>query len=145
VHLLTGAGGGVMAAVSRAFVETPGRQGLAIGIVPSDTGSTSPKPGYPNRWIELPIYTHLPLSGRQGTHAASRNHINILTSDVIVALPGGPGTASEAALALDYARPIIAFLGDGSEITDLSPAITVASDLSAVQAFVTAALRSARR
>ena len=29
----------------------------------------------------------------------SRNHVNVLSSDVVVALPGGPGTLSELRLA----------------------------------------------
>ena len=36
VHLLTGGGGGVMAAVSKSFYETPNRQGLVIGVLSSD-------------------------------------------------------------------------------------------------------------
>src|SRR5262245_26116144 len=55
VHLLTGAGQGVMAAVSRAFAETAGRKGLVLGIVPSaspDKPETS-KIGYPNAWVEV--------------------------------------------------------------------------------------------
>src|SRR4051794_7410744 len=65
VHLLTGAGAGVMRAVSRAFAETPGRQGLVLGIVPCAAGDTPDvsKSGYPNDWVEVPIRTHLHLSG----------------------------------------------------------------------------------
>src|SRR5262245_34876480 len=99
--LLTGAGGGVMEAVSRAFYETSPREGIVIGIVP---GTVEPLPaverreqvtvtydvpsGYPNPWIELAIYTRLPDSGRRGTLGSSRNHINVLTADAIVALAG---------------------------------------------------------
>lgn len=43
--------------------------------------------------------THLPLSGPFGTEDRSRNHISILSSDVVVALPGGDGTSSELQLA----------------------------------------------
>ena len=39
-----------------------------------------------NRFVELPIRTHLHLSGAQGTELASRNHINVLSSDVVIAL-----------------------------------------------------------
>lgn len=49
VHLLTGGGGGVMAAVSKAFHEVSERRGLVIGIVPSREASVSPKAEYPNR------------------------------------------------------------------------------------------------
>lgn len=51
-------------------------------------------------------------AGVAGQEALSRNHINILTSDVVVALPGGPGTASEVRLALHYGKPVVLFLGE---------------------------------
>src|SRR5262245_25652645 len=63
VHLLTGAGQGVMAAVSRAFHSTPGRAGLVVGVAPCGDPPDSPRAGYPNQWVELVIRTHLPLSG----------------------------------------------------------------------------------
>lgn len=123
--LLTGGGAGLMAVVCRAFFETPGRRGLVIGIIPGsvpalgalerrDETLIAPvayevEEDYPNRWVELAIYTHLPLSGALGTSRLSRNHINVLTSDVVVALPGGEGTASEIWLAQQYGIPVIAF------------------------------------
>ncbi|HHM02045.1 MAG TPA: molybdenum cofactor carrier protein, partial [Caldithrix abyssi] len=90
-HLLTGGGGGVMEAVARAFTEVEPREGLSIGIIPGQGGKEKghPPAGYPNPYIELPVYTHLPDSGRKGTHPLSRNHINILSSDLLVFLPGG--------------------------------------------------------
>src|ERR1700732_63573 len=47
VHLLTGAGQGVMAAVSKAFAETSARQGLVLGVVPCLAADSPaiPKPG----------------------------------------------------------------------------------------------------
>ena len=38
---------------------------------------------------------------------AARNCINVLSSDVVVACPGGTGTISEIALALKYGKPVI--------------------------------------
>jgi hypothetical protein len=38
---------------------------------------------------------------------ASRNHIVILSADVLVAFPGGAGTRSEIQLALEYGRPLL--------------------------------------
>ncbi|MDH5458813.1 MAG: LOG family protein, partial [Nitrospinota bacterium] len=38
---------------------------------------------------------------------ASRNHIIILSADVIVAFPGGAGTHSEIQLALEYGKPLL--------------------------------------
>jgi predicted Rossmann-fold nucleotide-binding protein len=123
--LLTGGGGGAMAAACRAFAQTPGRVGISIGIIPgsvermvelerrADSGAESISydvdERYPNEWIDLPIYTHLPDSGPAGTLRTSRNHINVLTADALVALPGGEGTFSEMWLALRYGVPLIAY------------------------------------
>ncbi|NNB98851.1 molybdenum cofactor carrier protein, partial [Corallococcus exiguus] len=91
-------------------VQAEGRRGAAIGIIPGTVGADGryqPRAGYPNTDIEIPIYTHLPLSGEQGTDPMSRNHINVLTPHALVALPGGAGTAAEAVLALRYGKPLI--------------------------------------
>jgi uncharacterized protein (TIGR00725 family) len=130
VHLLTGGGGGVMGAVSEAFAREPDREGLVLAVLPGDASGASPT-GYPNPWVELPIRTHLPLSGEQGTDALSRNHLNVLTADVLVALPGSAGTRSEIELALRYARPIVRHARDeGVEGVQTLP------DLEDVLAFV---------
>jgi uncharacterized protein (TIGR00725 family) len=113
--LLTGAGRGTMEAVARTFCERRdelGSAALSIGIVPGEVagdGTYATKPGYPNPWVELAIYTHLPLSGHDGTDPLSRNHINVLSADAIVALPGGPGTQAEIELAQFYGVAVIAY------------------------------------
>ena len=117
-HLLTGGGGGVMEAVSRAFAETRPREGAVIGVVRAD-GDThfSLNDGgrvYSHRalndFVEIPIFTHLPDSSAEPT---SRNHINVLTSDVVLVLPGGSGTLSELELAAEYDWTLLLlFLGD---------------------------------
>lgn len=135
VHLLTGGGGGVMASVSKAFAETPGRSGRVIGILPGDA-SGRPPAGYPNPWVEITIRTHLPLSGARGTSPMSRNHLNILSSDVIVALPGSAGTASEIQLARVYGKPLVAYVAAGSEFPDLPAGTPAAGGLAEVQRFV---------
>ena len=68
-HLLTGGGEGVMAAVGEAFAAVPDRRGLVIGVLPNarDDQRCRAPAGYPNRWVELAIRTHLPLSGACGT------------------------------------------------------------------------------
>ena len=111
VNLLTGGGGGVMTAVSRAFTRAPRRLGISIGIIPcaSESDRGTPKAGYPNEFVELAIYTHLPFSGPQGTHDLSRNHINVLSCAAIVALPGEEGTAAEVSLAFRYHKPVIVY------------------------------------
>ena len=129
-----------MAAICRAFCSVQDRSGLAIGIVPGQVdpanGRHTPPPGYPNASVELTITTHLPLSGERGTEPMSRNHMNVLSSHVIVALPGGPGTSSEVKLAIQYARPVIAWLGSDGQIPHLPPDVPLADDLRAVQQFV---------
>lgn len=111
VNLLTGGGGGVMTSVSRAFTTTPARRGISIGVIPCATESdrATAKDGYPNEFVELAIHTHLPYSGRQGTHDLSRNHINVLSCAAIVALPGEDGTAAEISLALRYGKPVVVY------------------------------------
>ena len=141
VHLLTGGGGGVMAAVSKAFFEVTDRKGLVIGVLrAADDDPSLLAPGYPNPFVELPIRTHLPLSGPHGTDARSRNHINVLTSDVVIAMPGGEGTRSEAELAIRYRKPLVAYLKTRTEIPRLPESVNVCAKLASVQAFVREAL-----
>jgi uncharacterized protein (TIGR00725 family) len=137
-HLLTGGGVGAMEAVSRAFVGVAPRHGLVIGVLPADLqdGGAVPRPGYPNPFVEIAIFTHLPLSGITGTDPRSRNHINILSSDAVVILPGGEGTASESHLAARYRKPAIAFFGDHAVTWTVPPGIPVARTLAEVEAFL---------
>ena len=141
--LLTGGGRGVMEAVSRAFHETEPRKGIVIGVVPAtvegleliedrtaaDVQYVLPS-GYPNPWVELAVYTHLPDTGAQGASRFSRNHINVLSADAIVALPGREGTRSEIWLARQYGVPLIAF---GEHHEAMPPGVTVARTLEDVR------------
>src|SRR5574341_230332 len=94
--LLTGGGGGAMAAASRGAAE---KGGLVVGVLPS-SGPRDPayRDEFPNPWVHVPIYTGL---------SEGRNIINVKSADVVIALPGGPGTLSEIALALKAKRPVI--------------------------------------
>ena len=137
VHLLNGGGTGVMAAVSEAFAGVPGRRGLVIGVLPAPSSENpDPRVGYPNPWVDIAIRTHLPLLGERGSEPLSRNHINILSSDVIVALPGGSGTLSEVTLAQRYGRPIVAWLERRDEIPGLPEDVLVEADFEKVKGFV---------
>jgi predicted Rossmann-fold nucleotide-binding protein len=109
--LVTGAGQGVMSVAAEAFVAVTGRRGLSVGIVPGEVvdGVYRPKSGYPNGNIELPVFTHLPLSGERGKESMSRNHLNVLTAQALVVLPGQSGTVSEAELAVRYRKPAMLF------------------------------------
>ena len=136
-HLLTGGGDGVMKSVSKAFYEVSPREGQVIGIVPSCENDPicRPKVGYPNQWVEIVIYTHLPFSGKRGMEPLSRNHINVLSSDVLILLPGGPGTMSEAQLGIKYKKPIIALARSNSECS-FPPQVNVVETLAEVKSFV---------
>ncbi len=130
-----------MTEVSRGFAEVEDRAGLVIGVLPaSGAGSAKPPAGYPNRWVEVAIQTHLHLSGAKGTDPASRNHINVLSSDVVVALPGSSGTRSEIELAIRYGKPVVGYLTDPSSVLDIPDAIPVFTTLQPIQAFVRSAL-----
>ncbi|WP_424632186.1 T6SS effector amidase Tae4 family protein [Bradyrhizobium sp. SYSU BS000235] len=125
--LLTGGGFGAMEIVARSFCETPGRSGRSIGVIPGEvTGFASatvgritkytltPKVPYPNPWIEVPIFTHLPGADPKG--AASRNILNMASGDVIVILPGARGTQAEFEIAAGLGKHVIAFVGRGDRI-----------------------------
>ena len=135
-NLINGGGPGVMESVSRGFAKVADRKGMVLGILPSgvacdlqDNRRQFKTPsGYPNPYIDLPIQTHLHLSGAWGKQTASRNHIIVLTADTIVAFPGGPGTRSEIQLALDYKKPLVVInaggLWDEFAETDAKIAVT---------------------
>ena len=71
--------------------------GLVVGVLPdADTLGAS---------------RHLDIAIRTGLGDA-RNAVNVLSSDVVIALSGGAGTLSEVALALKAGRPVIALAFD---------------------------------
>jgi uncharacterized protein (TIGR00725 family) len=138
VNLLTGGGRGVMLSVSRAFAESPARRGIVVGVLPCESlgDRATPKAGYPNAFVELAIRTHLPYSGDRGTDDLSRNHVNVLSSDAIVALPGGEGTAAEVSLALRYRRPLAVFSPDREDVAHFAPTAPRLSTLDQVRHFL---------
>ena len=140
-HLLTGGGSGVMTSVSRAFSKSD-RVGLTIGVLPCKKNKPrSPKHGYPNQWIEVPIATHLD-GGQDGHDLRSRNHINILSCDAVVALPGGAGTSSEVSLAVQYGCKVLAYLGASGTIPSLPAQVSIARSRDAVEKFLRDALKA---
>ncbi len=81
---------GVMAAVNAGAKEIP--NSLTVGILP-----TADTPASPN--VDIVIKTDM---------GQARNNINVLSSDVVVAVGnGGPGTVSEIALALKANKRVI--------------------------------------
>jgi predicted Rossmann-fold nucleotide-binding protein len=142
VNLLTGGGVGTMESVSRAFAGVQPRVGVVIGVLPADLpdGIAVPRPGYPNPSVELAIFTHLPLSGITGTDPRSRNHINILSSDVVIVLPGNEGTESEVTLAVRYGKPVVAYFGDHEVDWRPPKGVPIARTMAEVESFVRSAL-----
>lgn len=113
VHLLTGGGKGVMTSVAQAFTAVSPRRGLSIGCLPTEqeNGQFICRSNYPNPYIEIPIVTPLGINGLPGQpdDAVTRNHVNILTANIVIALPGSVGTKNEVELALQFSKPVVLF------------------------------------
>ncbi|RQT40742.1 DNA-binding protein [Burkholderia sp. LS-044] len=138
-NLLTGGGQGVMLAVARAFAGVPGRTGRSIGILPTQADPLAgfvPLDGYPHPFVDIPILTPLPRREPDAEpHTINRNYVNVLSSDLIVALPGGHGTAEEIALARRWRKPLVCFGPEGA-FRVLAAGATCTSSLDDVIRFV---------
>lgn len=142
VHLLTGGGPGAMAAVAQAFTAVSPRRGLSIGILPAAAHPRrgfAPLPGYPNRWIEIPIVTPLGIFAGTDDAPITRNYVNVLTADAVVALPGSAGTHNEIRLARRFGKKLVLF-GPPAEFAVYQGALPVAATLAEVTAFLDATL-----
>ena len=84
-----GRASGIMEASARGAKENGG---LTVGILPGTDA------GWASEYIDIPILTGIGFA---------RNYINVLTSKVVVALPGRTGTISEIALALNIGKKVI--------------------------------------
>ncbi len=98
--VLTGGGQGVMEAASKGAQDAGG---LTIGILPGPDKSRA------NPYVSVCIVTNL---------GDARNPINILSSDLVLAIGGSGGTLSEIALALK----------NGKQVIGLSTCVPVFSD-----------------
>jgi uncharacterized protein (TIGR00725 family) len=96
--LICGGKSGVMEASARGAREAGG---ITIGILPGASAEEA------NPYIDIPIVTDL---------GNARNAINVLTSQVIIAIHGSYGTLSEIALALKCHTPVV-----GLGTWDLTP------------------------
>ena len=89
VLLNGGRNAGVMAASARGAAE---QGGLTVGILPDADASLA------SEHVAIPVCTGM---------GSARNAINVLSSDIVVACVGGPGTVSEIALALKHGKRVI--------------------------------------
>jgi uncharacterized protein (TIGR00725 family) len=142
VHMLTGAGQGAMESVSAAFVKVKDRAGLCIGIVPAeslDQPLVTPE-GYPNEHVELAIRTHLIRKQPTLWDGLTRNHVNILTADVVIALPGSHGTRHEIEVSVRFGKPTAAFLHRKDEMDALPETVRYCATIGDVREFLKEAL-----
>ena len=89
---------GIMAASAQGAAEAGG---LTVGILPDDNKRQMAD------HIQIPILTGM---------GSARNCINVLSSDVVVACPGGAGTISEIALGLKHGKAVILLNFDPGDI-----------------------------
>lgn len=136
-HLLTGGGTGVMDAVSQSFTATQPRSGLCIGVIPMQPAGDgyAIMPNYPNPYVELSIQSHLGIYDGHDPQQLSRNYINILTSHVVIVLPGSKGTRNELSLAQRFKKPFILF-GHEAQFTEFPTGLQRSDDVQQVMQFV---------
>lgn len=97
--LLTGGRNiGVMHAACKGAKKTGG---ITVGILPEENKKNV------SSFIDIPVITG------QGS---GRNNINILTSDLIIAVGNGPGTLSEIALAMKAKKTLIIYKPDDDAV-----------------------------
>jgi hypothetical protein len=87
--LVCGGLGGVMEAACQGAYDAGG---LTVGILPGDSAEAA------NPYVKIPIVTGLGLA---------RNVIIVRSSQVLIAVSGGPGTLSEIAFALQLHVPVV--------------------------------------
>ena len=137
-NLLTGGGGGVMAAASKAFVRETNRTGVCLGIIPTkpdDKLGFIPHKGYPNPWVEIAIISPLSTLDRDRPKSISRNYTCVLSSDLLVALPGSEGTKNEIDLAISFQKPLI-LLAPPTEMLDFPANLPRTDSIQTVKEFI---------
>lgn len=99
-----GRAAGIMEASAKGAYD---REGITVGILPDDHSRKT------SAYIKIPILTGMGMA---------RNAINVLSSDVVVACPGGTGTISEIALALKSHKPVVLFNFNMKSLFEAIPA-----------------------
>ena len=93
--LITGGLGGVMRAASRGAQESGG---ITVGIIPQDD------PSHANEFCDIVIPSGMGLT---------RDFLNALSADGVIAIGGGSGTLSEICAAYMHKKPIVALKNSG--------------------------------
>lgn len=86
-----GRNGGIMDASAKGAAD---HGGITVGILPDENNASV------SEYIKIPVLTGM---------GNARNAINVLSSNVVVACPGGAGTLSEIALALKCGKTVILY------------------------------------
>ncbi len=102
VLLTGGRPSGVMDAASRGAHQAGG---LVVGVLPG------PDPDECSAFVDISIATNL---------ADARNLVNVLSSDVVVACPGGSGTLSEVGMAIKNKKPLVLLGFDPGPVADFA-------------------------
>jgi predicted Rossmann-fold nucleotide-binding protein len=107
-HLLTGASYAITESAAEGFVSVKKRRGVCIGTLGRATTAAFDRPRaaaeatqYPNRHVELVIYTTLPVQSH-GEDIAERHRVNLISSNAVIALPGSVGTHDELQMAATF-------------------------------------------
>ena len=111
-------GGRPIGVMEAALKGAASQNGLTLGILPDE--------GDGSDYIDIAVKTGI---------GNARNSINILTSDVVVAIGMGPGTASEVALAIKSGKPPVLLNVPETAIRffrELYPKVVQAEDVSNV-------------
>ena len=110
ILLSGGRAAGIMGAANRGAKRVPGS--LTLGVLPTASGGVSGD-------VDVAIFTGM---------GDARNVVNVLSSDVVVVCGDpGPGTASEAALAIKAKKPVVLLAPTGEArrfFESLSPLVT---------------------
>jgi predicted Rossmann-fold nucleotide-binding protein len=112
--------------------------GLTIGRATFEPVVTSRRPGRRRDMClsTSSAQTSTPQQKVGETHDLSRNHINVLSSAAVIALPGGYGTAAEVDLAVRYGKPIVAYSPDPNLVVDFHQSVPRADTLETVKRFL---------
>lgn len=113
-NLLTGGGTGAMRAVTEAYNQAPNREKgvcVSLALLPEN----NPNIAGADYAIRTPLKATEWDPPKGYLVGDSRNHLNVRLADLVVGLPGGPGTLSELTLAVQHGKPTIAFLRDKAD------------------------------